>query len=86
MATVELSGPIFVDPEVQAAVDRMLRRIRDPDAMRRAADRMDRMREEMRRRVGVGDLAVWLIRSTRADQEWCADQADGMRRMRHVSS
>jgi hypothetical protein len=40
------------DPEVQAAVDRVLNGVRDPEAMRRAAERMDRMREEMRQRVG----------------------------------
>lgn len=54
-----------VDPEVQAAVDRVLRDARDPDCMRHAAERMDRMREEMRKRVGDVDMAVSLIRETR---------------------
>jgi hypothetical protein len=65
MATVENSTAIIVDSEVQAAVDRVLRGVRDPGAMRQAAERMDRMREEMRRRVGNVDLAVPLIRETR---------------------
>jgi hypothetical protein len=68
MATVERRETIVVDPEVQAAVDRVLRGVRDPEAMRQAAERMDRMREEMRRRVGDVDLAVPLLRETRDEE------------------
>jgi hypothetical protein len=68
MATVERREPVVVDPEVQAAVDRILRGVRDPVAMLRAAERMDRMREEMRRRIGDVDLAVPLIRETRDEE------------------
>jgi hypothetical protein len=50
------------------AVDRVLKRVRDPDAMRQAAERMDRMREEMRRQVGNVDLAVSLVRETRNEE------------------
>ena len=39
-----------------------------PEAMRQAAERMDRMREEMRQRVGNVDLAVPLIRETRDEE------------------
>ncbi len=65
MATVEQSLSIIADPGVQAAIDRVLNGVRDPEAMRLAAERMDRMREEMRLRVGNVDLAVPLIRETR---------------------
>lgn len=65
MEIIEERETIVVDPDVQAAVDRALVGGRDPAAMRRAAERMDRMREEMRRRVGDVDLAVPLIRETR---------------------
>ena len=65
MVKVEIGPAIVVDLELQAAVDRVLRGVRDPEAMRRAAERMDRMREEMRRRAGDVDLAVPLIRETR---------------------
>lgn len=65
MSTVENPAAITVDPEVQAAIDRVLKGVRDPDSMRQAAERMDRMREEMRQRVGNVDLAVPLIRETR---------------------
>jgi hypothetical protein len=68
MATVEKLAEIIVDPEVQAAIDRALERVRDPGSMRRAAERMDRMREEMRARVGNVNLAVPLIREIRDEE------------------
>ena len=68
MATVEKPVVINVDPEVQAAIDRALEGVRDPDSMRQAAERMDRMREEMRARVGNVNLAVPLIRETRDEE------------------
>ena len=68
MATVEKMAVINVDPEVQAAIDRALAGVRDPDSMRQAAERMDRMREEMRARVGNVNLAVPLIRETRDEE------------------
>lgn len=51
--------------ELQEAVDRLVRGERDPDAMRRACERMDKMREALRERVGTTDLAVELIRDAR---------------------
>ena len=68
MATVEKLAEITVDPEVQAAIDRALKGVRDPDSMRRAAERMDRMREEMRVRVGNVNLAVPLICEIRDEE------------------
>ena len=68
MATVEKPAVINVDPEVQAAIDRALEGVRDPDSMRQAAERMDRMRKEMRTRVGNVNLAVPLIRETRDEE------------------
>jgi hypothetical protein len=68
MATAQKPTPINVDPELQAAVDRALAGLRDPEAMRQAAERMDRMREEMRQRVGNVNLAVRLIRETRDEE------------------
>ncbi len=65
MASLEKLAVITVDPEVQAAIDRAVEGVRDPDSMRQAAERMDRMREEMRARVGNVNLAVPLIRETR---------------------
>lgn len=68
MATAEGPPSINGDPELQEAVDRVMKRARDPGAMRAASDRMDLMREKMRQRVGEVDVAVDLIRECR-DQE-----------------
>lgn len=65
MTTLEKTASIITDPDVQESIDRVLKGIRDLDAMRKAAERMDAMREEMRARVGNVDLAVPLIRETR---------------------
>lgn len=54
--------------ELEATIDRVLKGIRDPDAMDHAAKRMDRMREEMRLRVGEGEWAVELISETRDEE------------------
>ena len=51
--------------ELQEAVDRVVKGVRDPEAMRKACERMDQMREEMRRRVGEVEVAVDLIREIR---------------------
>ena len=40
---------------------------RDPERMRKAAERMDRMREETRKRVGTVEVAVKFIRELRED-------------------
>jgi hypothetical protein len=50
--------------ELQEAVDRKLRAVRDPDAMRRAAERMDRMRESLPKT----SVAVELIRAGRDEE------------------
>jgi hypothetical protein len=50
--------------ELQEAVDRKLRAVRDPAAMRRAAERMDRMRESLPKT----SVAVELIRAGRDEE------------------
>ena len=62
--TPPVTPPEFVN-ELQQAVDRLVKGIRDPEAMKRACERMDRMREEMRKRVGEVEVAVSLIRESR---------------------
>ena len=39
--------------------------VRDPERMRQACERMDRMREEVRRRHGILDIGVPAIRELR---------------------
>lgn len=59
---------VETDLDVLAAIERVLAGRHDPNAMRRAAERMDRMREEMRQRVGNVDLAVPLVREARDER------------------
>lgn len=61
--------PTTIPPELlaalQEAADNAAKGIRDPEAMKRACDRMDRMREELRQRQGEMNVAVELVRETR---------------------
>ncbi len=66
MSTAE--KPPAIPPDVMAelreAAELAAKGIRDPERMRRACERMDRMRERMRE----ADLAVDLIRETRDEE------------------
>lgn len=44
--------------ELQEAADRAARGVRDPEAMEQAARSMDSLREEIRRKHGILDMAV----------------------------
>lgn len=59
--------PCEVDAELQEAIRQAMSGVRDPEEMRRACERMDRMREEVRRREGVLDIAVPAIRELRGE-------------------
>ncbi len=54
--------------DLESAIADVIRGVRDPEKMRRAAERMDRMREEMRQRVGEGEWAVQLVRESRDEE------------------
>jgi rRNA-processing protein FCF1 len=58
-----------ISPEVMAeleeAAERAARGIRDPEAMKAACKRMDRMREETRLEHGTVNVAVSMIREGR---------------------
>lgn len=60
-----------IPPELAAALDEALRNAmtgnRDPEAMRQACDEQDRLREELRQKVGELDVAVELVREVRDD-------------------
>jgi hypothetical protein len=53
--------------EFEAAVAQAMSGKRDPEAMRRAAERMDRMREETFRKYGLLDIGVPAIRELRGE-------------------
>ena len=51
--------------ELHAAIAQLSNGKRDPEAMRKAAQRMDKMREELRQRIGTVEIAVELIHDAR---------------------
>ena len=65
MSTAEKPPVTDFDAEYEAAVERAMKRVRDPEAMERAAREMDEGREEIRSRLGELDIAVGLIRDAR---------------------
>ena len=50
---------------MQEAADKAAKGVRDPEAMRKAAEDMDRISEEIRKRHGLLDIAVPYIRELR---------------------
>jgi hypothetical protein len=51
--------------ELQEALNRLAQGVRDTEAARRSRERMDRMREENRKRFGVQNVGVDIIREMR---------------------
>ena len=58
--------------ELAAALDEALQNAltgnQDPEAMRQACDEQDRLREELRHKVGDMNIAVELVREVRAER------------------
>jgi len=69
MPTIETSSTIPPElmAEMQERAENAARGVIDPDARQKAAERMDRMREEFRQKHGEVNLAVELIREARDD-------------------
>ena len=69
MATVDKPEASIFTPELMAELQRAAedaaKGIRDPEKMRRAAEEMDRTREEIYSRIGIVDFAVPTIRALR---------------------
>jgi hypothetical protein len=67
MATVDKPWaiPSEIMAELQKAADDAAKGIRDPEKMRMACERMDRMREETYRKHGLLDIGVPAIRELR---------------------
>ena len=65
--TPAAESPSAVDDELKAAILRAMSGIRDPEEMRKASERMDRMREEIRSREGILDVGVPAIRELRGE-------------------
>ena len=58
--------PEEVKAQLRQTLDDLVKGIRRPDKMKAACERMDRMREENRKLFGEQNIAVDLIRETRA--------------------
>ena len=56
-------------PSFGAAVDLAAQGVRDPDAMHRACEDMDRLREEIFKREGLLDIGVPAIRALRDGED-----------------
>jgi hypothetical protein len=56
-----------VNAELAEAIRQAMSGIRDPEEMRKACERMDRMREEIRKKQGVLDIGVPAIRALRGE-------------------
>jgi hypothetical protein len=61
--------PPEVLAELQQAATRAAAGIHDPEAMRAACERMDRIRDEIRQKHGVLDIGVPAIRELRDEGE-----------------
>ena len=59
--------PLEIDVELQEALRQAMSGVRDPEEMRKACERMDRMREEIRKREGILDIGVPAIRELRGE-------------------
>jgi hypothetical protein len=57
--------PEQIKTQLQETLDDLVKGIRRPDKMKAACERMDRMREENRKRFGEQNIAVDLIRESR---------------------
>jgi hypothetical protein len=57
--------PTEVMAELRRAAEDAAKGLRDPERMRRASERMDRMREETYRKYGLLDIGVTAIRELR---------------------
>ncbi|MFN0056782.1 MAG: hypothetical protein ACKV0T_31950 [Planctomycetales bacterium] len=57
--------PAELMAKMQEAADNASKGVRDREVSRRACEEMDRMREELRQRIGTVNMAVDLIRDAR---------------------
>ena len=60
-------GPSEIDVELEEAIRQAMAGVRDPEEMRKACERMDRMREEVYKREGLLDIGVPAIRELRGE-------------------
>jgi len=59
--------PAEIDAELKEAIRQAMSGVRDPEEMRKARKRLDRMREEILAREGILDIGVPAIRELRGE-------------------
>ena len=64
-ATEKMLIPPELMTELQAAAEYAAKGVRDPQVMKQASERMDRMRDEIYRQHGLLDIGVPAIRELR---------------------
>ncbi len=66
---METTKTTFLPPEIMAQLEEAARRaaagVRDPEIMRLACEHMDKLSEENRKRFGIQDIGVQIIREMR---------------------
>ncbi len=65
MLTSTSEVPAAIWDEVEEGLQIARSNVRDAEVMRQAAERMDELRESIRRRVGVVDLVLPILREMR---------------------
>lgn len=70
MATIEKNEPGAIPPDILADMREVMRQaavggVKDPELLRRIAERSEKVRQEILRKHGVLDVAVDLVRETR---------------------
>lgn len=64
MSTETINSAELVQ-KLQERLEKVAKGIREPEEMRQSLENMNRMREELRQRIGTVDIAVDLIRDAR---------------------
>jgi hypothetical protein len=73
MATIEQDKSTVIPPEILADLEEVVRQaasggVRDPELLRRVYERSAQVQEELRKKHGVLDVAVELIREIRDEE------------------
>ena len=63
--TTELHQTSPAVQEIELSLEKAMRGVRDPQEMEKAIEDLNRMREELRKRIGIVDIAVELVRDAR---------------------
>lgn len=63
--SIATTSTIDATKELVEVISRLSARGGDPESMRKARQRMDQMREDLRQRIGTVEVAVDLVRDAR---------------------